>query len=133
MLLPFPFLRLAEDSYHEYAVKVYDFAVRQFRRPAALEPVSTFISTIVPYARTMADDILAVTRHLLKEAEQRENEEESLLGFRLALSFLSEVSARDDLADIYQQLENHCNENVRLMALSTPRVSGIVPGRLGSQ
>lgn len=85
------------------------------------------MTSTVAHILPLADDRLAVARHLISSADKSSDANERLLGCRLALKFIDQytgsanVQESEEMSRLIMVMENHSDENVRLLALSIPR------------
>jgi len=127
LLLPFPFLKLSEDVHYQFALHLLNLSTELLQQPPALLSLNPFLTSNVTSILPLADDRLAVARHLISEADKRSDVDERLLGYRLALMFIDQYTKNasaeesEEMSRLIIIMENHSDENVRLLALSVPR------------
>jgi hypothetical protein len=127
LILPFPFLKLSEDVHYQFALHLLNLSTELLQQPPALLSLNPFLTSNVTSILPLADDRLAVARHLISEADKRSDVNERLLGYRLALMFIDQYTKNasaeesEEMSRLIMIMENHSDENVRLLALSVPR------------
>ena len=125
MLLPFPFLNPgAVDAHANFATEVYNQAFTALHQPPALQCLNSFIIHVLPTLISFAGDHVSVVKCLIEEADQAD-EDECLLGYRLAQSFSDwsglNFDRQVEMNAIMTKMETHPNSLVRLLALSRSR------------
>lgn len=127
LLLPFPFLKLSEDVHYEFALHLFNLSTELLQQPPALLSLDVFMTSNVAHILPLADNRLAVARHLISSADKSGDANERLLGHRLALEFIDQytgsanVEESEEMLRLIMIMENHSDENVRFLALSFPR------------
>ncbi|PVF92756.1 hypothetical protein CPB86DRAFT_829790 [Serendipita vermifera] len=127
MLLPFPSIMMGNAAQKDFARTLLDLGAKIQDQPVALLTLPEFNSDMLLRATRLTPNATSTALHLMKEADQRTNKKESLLGHRLALEVIDKsyyTASRTDqekATSLIWELEQHIDEGVRAISLSYAR------------
>jgi hypothetical protein len=127
MLLPFPFISTSETVQEDFARNLLDLGSKIQEQPIALLLLPGFHSGMLPRITRLLSNPSDTVEKLIKEADQRTNGKEKLLGHRLALEIIEKSyytlsrTDQEKVTALIGEVERHVDENVRAIALSYGR------------